>query len=230
MGGWPRGHRRSADIKEIGFSGPFFTPRREIAMRQQEMERRRQPASAAGKSGRLPSSPAHSPGRGSYQTRSGAVARPARRALAAGRMRHRARGLRLLRLPGREAISVWAATARVAGAAPGFTCHRAAPQETRDGRRAPAGRRAAAVPAYLAGAHRRAGMQGRAASLPRRDRLGAAAAGALPPVTVAIPGSPRPGVPPSRIGAGAYRSPCTSRVPAVTSQGPGRETAGQRRI
>ena len=184
------------------------------------MERRRQPASAAGKSGRLSSSPAHSPGRGSYQTRSGAVARPARRALAAGRVRALGHADSGFRLPGREAISVWAATrpgrrggarlylspARPAGSPGRPAGHLLAAEQ-------PLCRRTSPVPTG------RAGMQGRAASLPAATALGAAAAGALPPVTVAIPGSPRPGVPPGRIGAGAYRSPCTSRVPAVDLSG-----------
>ena len=217
MGGWPRGHRRSADINEIGFSGPFFTPRREIAMRRQEMERRRQPASAARKSGRLSSSPAHSPGRGSYQTRSGAVARPARRAPAAGGCA-RARGLRF-RLPGREAISVWAATCPGRRGGARLSCHR--PPRRKPGRPAghllaaeqPLCRRTSPVPTG------RAGMQGRAASLPRRDRLGAARLVRFRPSQWPSPVPRGPAYPPGRIGAGAYRSPCTSRVPAVDLSG-----------
>ena len=129
------------------------------------MERRRQPASAAGKPGRLPSSPAHSPGRGSYQTRSGAVARPARRALAAGGCAH-GHADSGFRLPGREAISVWAATrpGRRGGGRllpvtgpprrkPGTAGHLLAGEQ-------PLCRRTSPVPTG------RAGMQGRAASLP----------------------------------------------------------------
>jgi hypothetical protein len=115
MGGWPRGHRTSADNKEIGFPRPFFTPRHETAPRRQEMGRRRQPASAARnpatviRSSPSPAAAAIKPDRG--------------------------------RLPGREAISVWAATC------PGRWD--AARQEARDGQPGtclPAGSRCADVP------------------------------------------------------------------------------------
>ena len=75
----PRGHRRSADTKEIGFPGPFFTPRREIEPRQQEWR----PAPAARKTG-----PPHLTGLLPRACRPHPVRRrlpqPARRVLAAG--------------------------------------------------------------------------------------------------------------------------------------------------
>ena len=53
MGGWPRCHRRSADTKEIGFPGPFFTPRREIAPRRQEWRPLEGSAEDVGRTGYL---------------------------------------------------------------------------------------------------------------------------------------------------------------------------------
>jgi hypothetical protein len=134
------------------------------------------------------------------------------------------------RLRGREAISVWAAarpgrkggarllpvTGRPAGSPGRLAGHLLAGEQ-------PLCRRTSPVPAG------RAGMQGGAASLPRY-RVGRGPAGALPPVTVAIPGSPRPGVPPGRIGAGPFRGRVLRGYLPYTSQGPGRGTTGQRRI
>ena len=54
MGGWPRCHRKSADTKEIGFLGPFFTPRREIALRLQKWRPLQESAADAGRTGHLP--------------------------------------------------------------------------------------------------------------------------------------------------------------------------------
>ena len=207
MGGWPRGHRRSADIKEIGFSGPFFTRRHEITTRRQEMERRRQPASAAGNpAGCHPAQPIP-PAAAAIRPDPGAVARTARRALAAGRMR--APGTRTP-VPGCRAGRRSASgqpPARVAGAAPGFTCSpgRPAGNPGRPGTCWPPDS-LCAVPRRCPPASRDAGQGGQPAA-PRPPRGGRA--GALPPVTVAIP-VPRGPAYRQAVSAGLHRSPGTS--------------------
>jgi hypothetical protein len=212
MGGWPRGHRRSADTNEIGFSGPFFTPRREIAVRRQEMERRRQPCvhcrkirPTAIQSGPFPrqrhlSDPIGGgcrarqagPGRGA-DARTQGTRTPVSGCGAGADQRL---GSRLHGSQGRR---------------PAFTSHRPPRRKPGTARhlladKRPLRRRAPPVPTG------RAGMQG------RRPRRGAPA-GALPLVAVAIRDSARPGVSPGLIGAGTYHSPCTSRVPAVDFSG-----------
>lgn len=144
---------------------------------------------------------------------------------------HRARGLRFPAAgPGGDQPSGQSPPG-VAGAAPGFCLSPGRPAGS-PGR--PAGHllagdqplcwRTSPVPTG------RAGMQGRAASLPRPRPPRGGPAGPLPPVTVAIPGSGRP---PYRQ-AGPARARTAARVLRMylplTSQGPGRGTAGQRRM
>ena len=87
-------------------------------------------------------------------------------------------------------------------------------QEARDSRRGHLpGRAQPLCRAYLAGAHRASRDAGQGGRLPRprRGRPGWCASAR----DRGHPRFSRPGVSPGRIGAGAYRSPCISRVPAV---------------
>ena len=120
MGGWPRGHRRSADIKEIGFPGPFFTPpprnsAEAVGMAARGRHQKSRPAA---------SNPACCPGRASYLTRSrgGCPARQAGPGGEAGEaLRHADAGFPLPGQPGlaggQRLACHRAWPARVAGAA-----------------------------------------------------------------------------------------------------------------
>ena len=224
MGGWPRGHRRSADINEIGFSGPFFhaAPRNSDETAGNGATRRLRPL-PENPAGCHPVQPIPRPRQLSDPIRGGC--RPARRALAARMAQgHADSGFRL---PGRRRSASGQPPARVAGRRPAFTCHRAAPRKPGDGR-APAGRRAAAVPAYLAGALAGSppgepGRPGKAASLPAATACGKRpgwCASARHRGRARHPRFPRPAYRQAGwTGAGAYRSPCTSRVPAADRSG-----------
>ena len=239
MGGWPRGHRRSADIKEIGFPGLFFTPRREMG----ETAGNGAPAEACIRCRKIrpaviQSGPFPRPRQLLQPIRGGCPARQAGPGSGPGA----ALGTRTP-VSGCRAGRRSASRQPPALACPGrstrgrLTCHRPGPQEAggRLAARAPADRHPATVPAYFAGSHWASRDAGQGGQLPARrpDKGGPGAA--LPLVTVAIPVpcSPRIARPPgaaSQIGAART----TARVPRVylpwTSQGPGRETAAPQRI
>ena len=166
------------------------------------------------------SNPAYCPGAAGYPTRSGGGC-PARQAGpgggAGGRAGHADAGSGCRSRRGDQRLACQPACPGRRGGAR-LACHRAA--------RAEAGRAAAGhLPAAAQPLCRRTSPvalrarpgAGQGGQLPAATAVGAATAGALPLVTVAIPGSraARRTAKQRMAGAGAYHSPCTSRVPAV---------------
>ena len=237
MGGWPRGHRSSADIKEIGFPGPFFTPRREIAPRQQEWR----PVPAARQSG-----PSHLIGLLPWTGRLPDPVRrgcpPARRVLAAGKVGRC--GTRTpapaAGQPGRAGVSVWPV---IEPGPPGSQARgpglpvTGRPRRSGEGQQAGhlSGRCAAAVlgvprPRRQPSGDGGAGTQGADKLL--RFRLSPRPVVPRPAIPV-----PAAGIPPGRVmlvnqrmkERGREPRPVYLACPAVYSRGPGRGTAGRRR-